>query len=113
MPCDTKLRENETKEQRSARAQASAERLEAALAAGRVKVVINKASGALAFQGWTDEDRDGVADGCIYRRLTAKGSFALKQAVARAETAAGRKLNPQAVAAGVHSHDGGVTWGTH
>lgn len=112
MPCDTQLRENETKEQRSARAQAAAERLEAALGAGRVKVTLSP-NGALAFTGWSAEERDGVADVCAFRRLTAKGSFALRQAIQRAELASGRKLNPQAIAAGSHSHDGGKTWGTH
>lgn len=112
MPCDTQLREGETKETRSARAQASAERLEAALAGGRAKVAIGP-NGAIAFTGWPDAERDGVADGCIYRRLTAKGSFALRTAIQRAEVASGRKLNPQAIAAGSHSHDGGKTWGTH
>ena len=112
MPCDTKLREGETQETRSARAQASATRLEAALAAGRARVTIGP-NGAIAFTGWPDEERDGVADVCMYRRLTAKGSFALRTAIHRAEAASGRKLNPQAIAAGSHSHDGGKTWGTH
>jgi hypothetical protein len=112
MPCDTKLRDGETKDQRSARAQAATERLEAKLKSGSAKVKVG-ANGAIAFAGWTDEDRDGVADVCAYRRMTAKGSGVLRMAIARAETLAGRKVNPQAIAAGVHSHDGGTTWAKH
>lgn len=112
MPCDTVLRNGETKAQRSARADAAAKRLEAALAAGKARVVIAP-NGAIAFQGWEGEDRDGVADVCAYRRLTAASSWALRQAIARAEASQGRKLNPQAIAGGHHSHDGGKTWGTH
>ena len=112
MPCDTKLKAGETKEQRSARASAATVKLEAALTAGRASVRIGP-TGAIAFVGWNEEERDGVADVCAYRRLVAKGSWALRQAVARAEATAGRKLNPQAIAAGVHSHDGGKSWGSH
>ncbi len=112
MPCDTVLRENETKDQRRARADAATAKLEAALTAGRATVKIGP-TGAIAFVGWQAEDRDGVADVCAYRRLVAKRSWPLTQAIARAETLAGRKLNPQVVAAGVHSHDGGATWGKH
>jgi hypothetical protein len=112
MPCDTVLRENETKAQRSARADAATKRLEEALTAGRARVVIGP-NGALAFVGWDGEERDGVADVCAYRRLTNARSWPLRQAIARAETSSGRKLTERAVAAGVHSHDGGKTWGSH
>lgn len=111
MPCHTQLRPNETTEQRSERARAATARLEAALTAGRANVVIDKRTGAISFKGWTETDRDGVADACAYRRLTAAGSSALRLAIARAEVQAGRKVNQQAIAEGVHSHDGGVTWG--
>lgn len=112
MPCDTKLKAGETKEQRSKRADEATVRLEKALTAGRAQVRIGP-TGAVAFTGWEGEERDGVADVCAYRRLTAKGSWALRQAVARAEVAQGRKVSAQAVAAGIHSHDGGKTWGSH
>lgn len=112
MPCDTRLKPQQTLEQRNAAITASLRRLEAKLTAGTVKVVIG-ANGAMAFSGWTTEDRDDVVDLCAYRTLTAQGSWALRQAVAKAEATSGRKLSPQAVGAGLHSHDSGKTWGHH
>lgn len=84
------------------------DRLQKALGLGQVSVVVG-ASGSLAFKGW--QDRAGLSDLCAYRKLAARNSPELRKAVARAEGLAGRKLNPQAMAAGVHSHDGGQTWG--
>ena len=63
------------------------------------------------FQGW--QDQNAVTDVCAYRTLTASNSWALRQAVARAETTTGKRVNAQAVAAGWHSHDGGGSWGQH
>ena len=85
-------------------------RLENALAAGSVTVKIG-AAGAIAFVGW--KDNAGVADLCAYRRLVAQGSPALRRAMMRAEVTAGRKVDARTIAAGLHSHDGGNTWGTH
>lgn len=84
-------------------------RLEALLGAG-VTVVIG-ATGGIAFKGWTD--REGVSDLCAYRKLMSENSPALRKAVARAEVMAGRGVDQQALAAGLHSHDGGRTWGKH
>ena len=104
MPCFTQP--NLTQQQRNAM-QDAITRLERSLAAGMAQVVIG-ANGAIAFKGiWR---RDGVADVCAYRALQAANSAALRRAVARAEVVAGRQVNPQAVAAGVHSHDGGASW---
>ena len=78
-----------------------------ALVTGTVKVVIGR-NGAIAFKGlWRS---DGVADVCAYRALSAENSVELRRAVARAEAIAGVKVNPQQVAQGTHSHDGGATW---
>lgn len=74
-----------------------------------VSVVIG-ANGAVAFRGWSDAERGGIADTCAYRALSAINSPALRRAVARAEALYGRKVNPQAIASGVHSHDGGNTF---
>jgi hypothetical protein len=52
-----------------------------------------------------------VTDVCAYRTLTASNSWALRQAVAKAEQLAGRKVSAAQVAAGTHSHDGGKTFG--
>ena len=104
MPCLTQP--NLTQQQRNAMQEAIA-RLERSLTAGMAQVVIG-ANGAVAFKGiWRC---DGVTDVCAYRALQAANSAALRRAVARAEVVAGRQVNPQAVAAGVHSHDGGASW---
>lgn len=88
----------------------AARRLEKMIEAGTVTAVLG-ATGAVAFKGWAEQDRGGLSDVCAYRALTAANSPALRRAIARAEALAGRKVNAQAVAAGVHSHDGGRTWG--
>lgn len=107
MPCDSNP--NLTPVQKADQVSALA-RLERGLALGTVTVKIG-ASGAIAFAGW--KDNAGLADVCAYRRLTAGNSPALRRAIARAEVTSGRKVNAQAIAAGVHSHDGGRSWGTH
>lgn len=85
-------------------------RLETALAAGTVTAIIGR-NGGIAFKGWTD--RADITDLCAYRALTASNSPALRRAIARGEAMAGRKLDARTVTAGVHSHDGGSTWGSH
>jgi hypothetical protein len=107
MPCDTKLAAGQTLAARISQVDAALKRLERYLATGTVRIGIG-ANGAVAFQGWAD--RDNVSDVCAMRTLTAQSSWALRQAVARAEATSGRKVNARAVAAGVHSHDGGSTW---
>lgn len=88
------------------------ERMEKALAAGTITVKVG-ATGAIAFSKPMNLLDDGFSDVCVYRALLAKNSPGLRKAVAKAEALAGRKVNPQAIAAGVHSHDGGKTWGSH
>jgi len=75
-----------------------------------VNVAIGR-TGGIAFAGWTD--KGGVSDLCAYRALTVANSAILRRAIARAEAMQGRKLDARAIAAGVHSHDGGATWGAH
>jgi hypothetical protein len=108
MPCDTRLKANQTISQRKAEVVAAVEKLARGLAAGTVKAVVGK-QGAIAFDGF-DKDRDGVTDACAYRRLMATGSALAKAAISRAEQMAGRSVDRQAVAHGHHSHDGGKTW---
>jgi hypothetical protein len=108
MPCET----YNSSPQRKATVKSAIERLAAALAAGTVTVAIGP-QGAIAFKGWAGLDRVGVADVCAYRRLVAENSPALRRAVARAEVMSGRKVDAQAIAAGMHSHDDGRTWGAH
>lgn len=91
-------------------ARAAIARLEAALTAGTASVVIGS-QGGVAFRGWNTNN--GVSDLCAYRKLTAENSPALRKAIMRAEVFAGRKIDPQTVAQGTHSHDGGKSWGRH
>ena len=109
MPCDSvRLTPEQTQAMRDEEIDDSLRRLEASLATGKVAIGISS-DGAIVFEGW--EDRDGVTDVCAYMKLTADGSFELATAVAMAETAAGVTVNAGVVASGVHSHDGGKTWG--
>jgi hypothetical protein len=114
MPCDTiRIDERIDARPRPEQIADALSRLEAALALGTAKAVINRVTGAVAFagEGWTARDRLGVGDVCAYRRLTNAGSAQLRKALARAEVTAGRPVNRQAVTSGLHSHDGGATWG--
>lgn len=112
MPCDTKLKPRQTLQQRAVEVRRVAETLSRKLATGQVKVVIGL-QGAVAFVGLAGEERDGVTDACLYRRLMATGTPMAKQAIARAEALSGRSINKEAVAHGHHSHDGGQTWHDH
>lgn len=110
MPCDYTPRPEQTLQERMSEVDRAVARLRESLATGRVQVRIGP-TGAIAFQGWDPKDRAGLSDACTYRVMTVQGSWELRQAVARAELTQGRKVNAQAIAAGVHSHDGGKSWG--
>jgi len=110
MPCDTRLKPRQTITQRKAEIRKMTATLESRLKTGAVKVKIDAATGAVAFVGLRDDERDGVTDGCAYRRLMSEGSAATRRIIAEAERAAGVSINKRAVAHGVHSHDGGKTW---
>jgi len=110
MPCDTRRRRGQTTQQRAVEIREVQRKLEAALAAGRAKAIVDKKTGGVAFEGLSAVDRDDVTDACIYRRVMATGSASAKLAIQRAELLAGRGVDKQAVAQGVHSHDGGKTW---
>lgn len=107
MPCDSIRAKNQTPEQREAEILASLRDLESALSSGTVQVVLSP-EGAVAFVG--EWNRRGVSDVCAYNRLMVASSFVLAEAIQTAETIAGRSVNPAAIAAGTHSHDGGRTW---
>lgn len=110
MPCASTLAPGQTLVQRMTQVEQALKRLERYLQTGSVRVGIGP-SGAIMFTGW--KDRDDMSDVCAWRALTAQNSWALRQAVARAETQSGRRVNARAVAAGVHSHDGGASWSKH
>jgi hypothetical protein len=107
--CYLRVKVGQTIAERKLESARAVDRLGRLLASGSVKVKVG-ATGAIAFQGWATADREGLSDVCAYRVLSQKGSMALREAIAKAEILAGRKVDPQKVAAGVHSHDGGETW---
>lgn len=109
MPCDTRLKAKQTISERKTEIAKVIALVNNRLAAGLIKPRVG-AAGGIAFEGLTDAQRDGVTDACIYRRIMATGSALAKQRIAQAELLAGRSVNKQAVATGVHSHDGGQTW---
>ena len=111
MPCDTIRQPQQTAAERRQEIDASLEELQRAMAKGAIEIEIGQ-DGAVCFANWGDE-RKGVTDVCAFQTLTSRGSWELQQAVAAAEMRTGRKVNAQAVASGVHSHDGGQTWSTH
>jgi hypothetical protein len=108
--CESRLSAGQTLQQRMTQVQAALKRLERYLQTGSVRVVIAP-NGAVALAGW--KDRDDLSDACAVRALTVDNSWALRQAVARAEAQSGRQVNAKAVVAGFHSHDGGSTWSKH
>ena len=112
MPCDTKAKRNQTLQQRASEVRDVVTKVAAKLVSGLVKVKIGP-TGGIAFVGLTDEERDGVTDSCLFRRIMATGTATAKLAIQRAEQLAGRTVDRQALAHGHHSHDGGHTWHDH
>jgi len=109
MACDTRLKPRQTIQQRADEVRKMVAKLAQGLISGRFKVKVGP-QGAVAFDGLTAEDRDGVTDACAYRRLMVSGSPLARAKIAQAEAVAGRSVDRHAVAAGHHSHDGGKTW---
>lgn len=126
MPCYTRLKPNyrrtgrrQTITERKAEVKAVNDAVDTWIKTGKVKTVIGP-QGAVAFKGATEADqvaldsvRDGVTDACVLRHVMQHGSAAAKMAIQRAELTSGRRINMQAVAQGVHSHDHGATWHGH
>src|SRR5262249_26282224 len=109
MPCDSRLKKNQTISQRAAEVRAAVAKIDAAIVSGRARVRIGP-QGAVAFDGIAEVERDGVTDACAFRRIMVTGSALARAAIARAEQMAGRSIDRRTVATGVHSHDGGRTW---
>lgn len=105
MPCLTQA--NQTPEVK-ARQRTALERLSTALQAGAVTVTVGRAGG-VAFVGWTD--REGVSDLCAYRALANRPE--MRRALLKAEALSGHRMDPRAIASGLHSHDSGATWSRH
>jgi len=110
MPCDTRRKRGQTTQQRATEVRQVVSDVNSLISTGKVKPVVDKKTGAIAFQGIDDAIRDDVTDACIYRRLMVSGSSLTKAAIQRAEMIAGRSVDKQALAQGVHSHDGGSSW---
>jgi hypothetical protein len=73
MPCDTRLKPRQTIQQRATEVRDVVEKFGKGLATGRIKPVVDRKTGAIAFDGVTNEERDGVTDACAYRRLMVTG----------------------------------------
>lgn len=112
MACESMRKPKQTVQERIAEIMKAIALLDAKLKKRQVKPVVDKATGAITFAGW-EADRDGITDACAYRRIMATGSALARAEIIRAEQMAGRGVNRQALAAGIHSHDGGSTWGRH
>jgi len=112
MPCDTKLKPKQTLKQRAEEVRRAAERIGAGLARGSIKAKVGP-QGAIAFEGVSEQERDGVTDACAYRRIMVSGSALARAAISRAELMAGRAVDKQVIGQGAHSHDGGRTWHDH
>jgi len=84
-------------------------RIVSLLVSGKAKAKVGP-QGAIAFDGISAEDRDGVTDNCAYRRIMSTGSALARATIAKAEQLAGRSVDRMAVGRGIHSHDGGATW---
>jgi hypothetical protein len=110
MPCDSRpFRPRQTLAERKEEVRSVVQKLEALLASKQVTAKVGP-QGAIAFAGWSETDRAGITDACVYRRIMASGSATSRQAIARAEALAGRTVNKATVATGTHSHDGGKSW---
>ena len=109
MPCDTIVRKNQSLEDRKKEVRKKSEKIAKAITDKRVKVTVGP-QGAVAFSGISSEDRAGMTDACIYRRIMAGNSALAKAAIAQAELLSGRKVSLAVIGRGDHSHDGGKTW---
>ena len=111
MVCDTRLRPGQSISQRKDEVRRATEALSKGLAAGRIKVTIGP-QGAVQFEGLSSNERSGVTDGCLLRRVLVEGSSLAKAQIARAEQLAGKPINKEAVAQGWHRHGSGP-WHKH
>jgi hypothetical protein len=111
MPCDSMKKPNQTLAQRREEIRKRMKKVDRLVAQKKVKLKVGP-QGAVVLIGLSAEDRDGMTDSCIVRRIMATGSAPAKLEIEKARILAG--CTPaqvqQAVKAGVHSHDGGASW---
>lgn len=113
MACETYQRAGQTLTERKDEIRRVTERVIAGLKSNQIGVKVDRLSGAVTFTGIAAEDRPGITDACIYRRVLSSGSQLATQAIQKAERLAGRQVDRKLVNSGVHSHDGGATWHRH
>ena len=109
MTCETKIRRNQTQQQRNEEVRKAIARFDVGLATGKIKATVGP-QGAVALSGLSEAERDGVSDACAVRKILTKGSAQAKLALQKAELLSGRKISQSAMVSGVHSHDGGHSW---
>jgi hypothetical protein len=110
MPCDTRTSSGQTLSERKSQVRTAIIQLDALLKKRLVKPVVGP-QGAVAFLGWPDALRGAVSDACAFRIIMATGSAIARAEIARAEQMAGRTVDRKMLTSGVHSHDGGQSWG--
>ncbi len=110
MPCETARLPNQTITERKVEIREAVANLSRALAAGAVKPMIGP-QGAIAFQGWTEQQRGRVTDACAYRIVMATGSPLAKAKIAAAEALSGRTVDRKVIGQGGHYH--GSTYHSH
>ena len=106
MPCDTKLKPNQTITQRKLEITEVVDRIQKGLLSGSIKLRLSP-QGAVAFDGIDDGAKNNVTDACAYRRIMATGSALAKAKLQAASALLGKQV---VTTNGVHSHDGGKTW---
>lgn len=111
MACETIRKPRQTLKQRADEVRATVARVAQGLITGRIKPRVGP-TGGIAFPELTADERDGVTDACVFRRIMSDPTVSAlaKQQIAKAEALAGRTVDRQALAHGHHSHDGGTTW---
>jgi hypothetical protein len=110
VPCYSKTLAGQSLTERKSEVREAVERLAKALASGRARAVVGP-QGAITFtgEGASVVGDYRITDACCYRKIMSTGSALARAAIAKAEMMAGRAVDRNTVAAGVHSHDA-VTW---
>lgn len=111
MPCNTRLKPKQTLAERAKETRKAGEAIDKLLATKRITLKVDRRTGAVVFIGIPENVRDGMTDACVLNHITERGSAESRRAIARAEQLAGRSIDKKVVAQGLHSHDGGRTWG--
>jgi hypothetical protein len=112
MACETRRRRGQSLSVRQKEVKDVISKIAGRILQEKTKIVIDKFTGAVAFTG-IDDIRDDVTDACVFRALMISGPMTVKLAIQKAEALAGRTVSKEALAQGVHSHDGGQSWGSH